>query len=44
MKTVVKWQFNRKFRIQRTLPTKKAALEYIDRVKRLWHIKARIAK
>lgn len=41
-RTRVNWQFNRKFRIQRTFPSQTLAQEYVHRVKRLWNIDARL--
>ena len=43
IKTKVCWQFNRGFRIQRTLPSKRAARDYAARVLQLWNVRARCA-
>lgn len=41
-RTIVRWQFNRDFRIKRTLPSRREAREYVAYVKRLWGIDARM--
>lgn len=42
IKTRVCWQFNNKFRIQRTFKSKVAALRYIKFIDNVWGIKAQM--
>lgn len=37
-KTTVRWQFNRGFRFRLTFTSRRQAIEYCSRVKRLWGI------